>query len=72
MLRTVDEVLEAIGRERFYALTGKDAGNAWDYKSRGKFPPQLYVLMTAELKRINCRAPMDLWSMVNPKDANAA
>lgn len=71
-LKSVDDVVEAIGRERIYALTGKRATNVWDWCTRGNFPPELYCLLTDELKRLRYRAPRKLWKQTEPSSERAA
>lgn len=63
-LQTVDDVVEAIGRERLYALTGKRTNNVTNWLTSGHFPRELFYLMDRELQRIGCSAPPRLWRQV--------
>lgn len=71
-LKTVEAVIEALGRPWIYAATGKEARNVWDWCSRGKFPPELYDLMTTKLKKLGYRAPQELWSQAKAQSGRAA
>jgi hypothetical protein len=71
-LSTADDVIGAIGRLRLQQLTGKRTNNVTNWSAAGRFPPETYVVMQQELRRINCRAPDSLWRMIVPKKMRAA
>ena len=65
-LKSTAEVIDAIGRDRFMALTGKSTQQTTNYKSTGRFPPETFVVLQDEIERLRCRAPRSLWGMIEP------
>lgn len=63
-LKTIPEVIKAIGEERAKEIAGvqsRTAPGTWAW--RGKLPPETYVAFTAILKRQGYSAPAALWGM---------
>jgi hypothetical protein len=65
-LRTVDEVIDAIGGKRLQQITGRRSANITNWRERGRFPPHTFFVMTSELKRKRLCAPLKLWSQIEP------
>jgi hypothetical protein len=72
LLKTVEEIVDAIGRERLYEIAECASNNVTNWLAAGKFPPDTYVVIQAELKRLRFSAPLSLWRMREPKKARAA
>jgi hypothetical protein len=61
-LSTVDEVIEALGGLTAAAkLVGRSPQAAWNWRDRKIFPPDCFVLMSAELTRLGKSASPELW-----------
>jgi hypothetical protein len=71
-LANVADVIEAIGSLRLQEITDKRTNNVSNWKAAGRFPPETYVAIQAELKAIGCRAPIGLWRMIEPKKRSRA
>lgn len=71
-LKTVEACIDAIGRERVMALTGRGCNFLWNWQNAGYFSPNTYVVLTDELRRIDCRAPARLWKMIEAKTKKRA
>lgn len=67
-LRTVKDVVDALGIERVCEVTGANPKQAWHWYGRANvFPAYTYVALQKALKRRELRAPDHLWSMVGVK-----
>lgn len=71
-LRTVAQVIEAIGRERVQRITKRRSNNITNWKASGRFPPDTFLLLQGELQRVNCRAPAALWGITETRSQRAA
>jgi len=65
-LTTVEEVVEAIGRDRLRDITDRESPHVSNWLAAGFFPPTLYEIMRLELIRIDARAPSSLWRQEQP------
>lgn len=54
------------------ALTGRGCNFLWNWQNAGYFSPNTYVVLTDELRRIDCRAPARLWKMIEAKTKKRA
>jgi len=63
-LTTVAEVIDTIGGLRLQEITDRRSNNVTNWRNAGRFPPNTFVVMQAELKRLHCRAPDSLWGMI--------
>ena len=70
--RTVASVIDAIVRERVQRVTKRRSNNLTNWKAAGFFPPEFFLVLQAELRRVNCRARPGLWRMVEPRTQRAA
>jgi hypothetical protein len=71
-LRTVDQVVEALGGLDGLCELGlaENTKQAWHWVGRaGQFPANTYVAMTRTLRRRGFEAPARLWNMKGVKDA---
>ena len=71
-LQTAHDVILAIGRPRVIEVTRKRTNNLSNWLASGHFPPETFYVLTLELRRRRCRAPLRLWRMIEPHDAKAA
>jgi hypothetical protein len=64
-LKTVADVVAALGGNRAvgqrYGYAGERGQAVVNWKRVGRIPPELYLSMTADLRRRKCRAPSRLW-----------
>jgi len=64
-LKTVPDVVAALGGNRAiaqrYGYAGERGQAVVNWKKKGRIPPELYLPMTADLRRRKCRAPARLW-----------
>lgn len=66
-LQTAAEVIEALGGDdAVKALTSCSSQTLWNWKDFGRFPSNLFVVMTAALALKGKSAPASLWRMRNP------
>lgn len=68
-LTTVTQVVDAVGRDRIYEITGKASANVTNWIAAGFFPPTTYVVIKNELRLIGRSAPDRLWRMIKEKRA---
>lgn len=71
-LKTVEEVVVAIGRARLQEITGRRSQNITNWLSDGRFPPTIHLICLTELARLSCRAPGSLWGQVEPRTARVS
>ncbi len=68
-LKTVEEVVAAIGRARLQEITGRRSQNITNWLSDGRFPPTTHLICQIELAHLHCRAPGSLWGQMEPRKA---
>lgn len=74
-LASASDVIDALGgTAKVRALTGrKHAQSVSNWRKSDRLPPDTFVVMSAELKRLGKAAPGSLWQMVEPEhDGEAA
>jgi hypothetical protein len=62
-LSSVAEVVEAVGRERLIAITGRTTQHVTNWIAADRFPPTTYLIITKELQAKRCKARASLWGM---------
>jgi hypothetical protein len=66
-LATAEAVFEALGGITAVAeLTGAKYVTVHRWKTVGKFPPKTFVLLESALTERGCKAPSELWKMLEP------
>lgn len=67
-LETVGDVIDALGgNQAVQAITGvKSVQAVSNWRSRQKFPPRHYTVMSAALEERNLSAQQGLWGMTSP------
>lgn len=71
-LRTVNEVVEAVGRARLILITAGDTQDVSNWKRVGAFPANTHHVITKELARKGHSASPELFSQkLHPSDRAA-
>lgn len=66
-LRTIGEVIEALGGNvAVRRRTGRSPQAVTNWRARGRFPRETYLLINGDLRRLRCSAPASLWGMAEP------
>jgi hypothetical protein len=68
---TSDVIDECGGTVAFGRLVNKTKQSVSNYRASGRFPPETYLIVTAELRSRRCAAPPKLWGMEVPARASA-
>lgn len=64
-LESAREVISALGgNDAVEAMTGRDYKTVCGWGVKDRFPPETYVLMTAELAAYGFTAPPSLWRQI--------
>jgi hypothetical protein len=62
-LWTTGDVIEALnGTAEFAKLFGFTASRVCNYRQRGRFPKETFIVIQRELKKRELRADLSLWS----------
>lgn len=66
-LTTTRDVMEKLGDTAAVArMTGRKLSAASNWKNFDAFPPDTFLVMQTELRRLGIEAPASLWGMVEP------
>jgi hypothetical protein len=66
-LETTDEVIDFLGGNKAVSeATGRGSQAISNWRSRGKFPPETFLVLQALLKARRVKAPASLWGIEEP------
>jgi len=73
VLKTVDEVIDSLGGTVAVAsITSRVPSAVSNWRTREKFAPETYLIMTSKLATIGKTAPPTLWGMDNAPQQDTA
>jgi hypothetical protein len=71
-LKTTSDVIDEFGGTvAFSRLIGKSKQSVSNYRASGRFPPETFLFVTAELRRRRRSAAPSLWGMDAPARVSA-
>jgi len=71
-LRTTSEVIDVLGGTvKAAGIMKRKPQHITNYRSTGRFPPDTYLIVIAELGKRNCTASPSLWGIAEPRRAAA-
>jgi hypothetical protein len=71
-LRTAGEVIDAIGAGRVAELTDREHNHVSNWRREGRLASHSFLILTAELALLGCRASPTLWGIAVPRQTRTA